>query len=392
MRRAKVTESRKPEVARPAIAASRRIVVKLGSALITNNGSGLDHGRLTDWARQIAALIVEGRSVCIVSSGAIASGMERLGWAERPKSLPLLQAAAAVGQAALVQAWEEAFRTHGRHTAQILLTHDDFADRTRYLNARSTLTTLLAMGVVPVINENDTIVTDEIKFGDNDTLAALVTNAIDADVLFILTDQPGLFTADPRKEPTATVVPEAEADDPRLAAMAGGAGTGLSKGGMITKVRAAERASRSGAHTVIAAGREPQVIERLARGEALGTWLKARATPLAARKQWLADHLKTAGTLWLDEGAVEALTAGKSLLAVGVTRCEGDFPRGAVVSCRAPDGREVARGLINYPAHEVARIAGQPSQRFEAILGYLDEPELIHRDNLVLLSARSHTV
>lgn len=376
-----------PAVARPPLATSRRLVVKIGSALITNNGQGLDQTRLIDWAGQIAALIEAGRSVCLVSSGAIACGMERLGWRERPKALPLLQAAAAVGQAALVEAWEQAFRAHGRHSAQILLTHEDLADRARYLNARSTLTTLLAMGVVPVVNENDTIVTDEIKFGDNDTLAALVANAIDADALLILTDQAGLFTADPRKDPTATLVAEANADDPRLAAMAGSAGTGISKGGMITKVRAAERASRSGAHTVIAAGREPRVIERVAAGEQVGTWLKARATPLAARKQWLADHLKTAGTLWIDDGAVAALAAGKSLLPVGVVRCEGEFARGAVVSCCAPDGREVARGLVNYAAHEVARIAGAPSQQIEALLGYVDEPEVIHRDNLVVLSA-----
>ena len=374
-----------PQPHRAPIAASRRLVVKVGSALVTNNGQGLDTARLADWARQIAALLARGVTVSVVSSGAIACGLQRLGWSKRPSSLNLLQAAAAVGQAALVEAWEQAFRPYQRHTAQILLTHEDLADRTRYLNARSTLTTLLDLGIVPVINENDTIVTDEIKFGDNDTLGALVANAIEADALFILTDQAGLYTADPRKAPDATLVPEADADDPQLVTMAGGAGSGISKGGMITKVRAAQRASRSGAHTVIASGRAPDVILRLAAGEALGTWLKARATPLAARKQWLADHLKTAGTLWLDAGAVAALRAGKSLLPVGVTRCEGEFPRGSVVSCRAPDGREVARGLINYPAHETRLIAGQPSQRIEALLGYLEEPELIHRDNLVLL-------
>ncbi|MFN4022055.1 MAG: glutamate 5-kinase [Hydrogenophilus thermoluteolus] len=370
---------------RAALAQARRLVVKVGSALVTNDGAGLDTQRLSEWSGQIANLVAQGKEVCVVSSGAIACGMRRLGWHKRPKALNLLQAAAAVGQAALVEAWEQAFRSHHRHTAQILLTHEDLADRTRYLNARSTLTTLLTLGIVPIVNENDTIVTDEIKFGDNDTLGALVANAIDADALFILTDQAGLFTADPRKDPKATLVSEANADDPALALMAGGAGTGISKGGMITKVRAAERASRSGAHTVIASGREPNVIVRLATGEPIGTWLKARATPLAARKQWLADHLKTAGILWLDEGAVAALKAGRSLLPVGVTRCDGDFPRGSVVSCRAPDGREVARGLVNYAAHETRRIAGQPSQRIESLLGYIDEPELIHRDNLVLL-------
>ncbi|MCX7945419.1 MAG: glutamate 5-kinase [Hydrogenophilus sp.] len=365
---------------------ARRIIVKIGSALITNNGAGLDRNCLADWAAQIAQLLAAGRELCIVSSGAIAAGLERLGWSARPKALHLLQAAAAVGQAALVDAWEAAFAPHRRHTAQILLTHADLADRTRYLNARSTLTTLLALGVIPIINENDTIVTDEIKFGDNDTLAALVANALDADLLIILTDQSGLYTADPRKDPTATLVPEADADDPALLAMAGGAGSTLGRGGMITKVRAAQRASVSGADTLIAPGRHPQILLRLTAGEPIGTWLRARQPPLTARKQWLADHLKTAGALWLDPGAVEALRAGKSLLPVGVTRVEGEFGRGAVVSCLSPDGQEIARGLVNYPAHEAARIAGHPSSAIEAILGYLDEEELIHRDNLVLLT------
>ncbi len=371
--------------ARPDIAAARRIVVKIGSALITNDGTGIAQEHLADWARQIARLLQQGRQVCVVSSGAIASGMQRLGWRERPTELPLLQAAAAAGQAALVETYEQVFRPHGRHTAQILLTHEDLADRTRYLNARETLLTLLQLGLVPIVNENDTIVTDEIKFGDNDTLGALVANAIDADLLVILTDQEGLFTADPRRDPTATLVPEADAEDPRLAAMAGGAGTGIARGGMITKVRAAARASRGGTHTVIASGRRPEVLLALLRGEAIGTWLKARATPLSARKRWLADHLKTAGALWLDDGAVAALRAGKSLLPVGITQCDGDFRRGAVVSCLAPNGIEIARGISNYAAHEIRHILRSPSEAIEARLGYSEGPEVIHRDNLVVV-------
>ncbi|MBI5781983.1 MAG: glutamate 5-kinase [Rhodocyclales bacterium] len=369
---------------RAALAAAKLLVVKVGSALVTADGRGLDHEAIRGWAAQIARLFEEGRRVCLVSSGAIAAGMQRLGWHKRPKEIPLLQAAAAVGQAALVDAYEHAFRPHRRHTAQVLLTHADLADRTRYLNARSTLKTLLDLGVVPIINENDTIVTDEIKFGDNDTLGALVTNLIDADALFILTDQQGLYTADPRLHPEATLVREGNAEDPRYAAMAGGAGSSIAKGGMITKIRAAARAAKSGAHTVIASGREPEVIVRLARGEALGTLLYAERNRLAARKQWLADHLKLAGTLHVDAGAARALRQGKSLLPVGVTRVEGEFVRGAVVACLDPQGREIGRGLINYSAAEARAIVGLPSSQIAERLGYMDEPELIHRDNFVL--------
>ncbi|MBI4742044.1 MAG: glutamate 5-kinase, partial [Betaproteobacteria bacterium] len=295
-----------------------------------------------------------------------------------------LQAAAAVGQMGLVQVYERAFATHGLHTAQVLLTHDDLADRTRYLNARSTLTTLLELGVVPIINENDTVVTDEIKFGDNDTLGALVANLVEADCLIILTDQQGLFTADPRKDASAALIGEARAGDPALEAMAGGAGSQFGKGGMITKVIAAKRAARSGAHTVIASGREPYVMPRLARGEAVGTLLVADTQPLTARKQWLADHLQLNGKLILDAGAVAALKEGRSLLPIGVVEVLGDFERGAAVACLAGDGAEIARGLANYGSGESRRIARHPSQEIEEILGYIDEPEIIHRDNLIL--------
>ena len=363
---------------------ARRLVIKVGSALVTNNGLGLDQRALDDWARQFAQLRASGRELLLVSSGAIAAGMQRLGWDSRPNEMHKLQAAAAVGQMGLAQSYEAAFSRHGLHTAQILLTHEDLADRTRYLNARSTLATLLELGVVPIINENDTVVTDEIKFGDNDTLGALVANLIEADALIILTDQQGLYTADPRRDPDATLISEGRAEDRQYEAMAGGAGSGISRGGMITKVRAAQRAARSGAHTVIVSGREEDALLRLMGGETLGTLLAATSTPLAARKQWLADHLQLAGRLELDAGAVAALHAGKSLLPIGVTGLSGDFKRGAVVACIAPDGSEIARGLINYSSSEARRIVRQPSSAIEQLLGYVDEPELIHRDNLVL--------
>lgn len=366
--------------------AARRIVVKVGSSLVTNEGRGLDHAAVARWAAEISALRREGREVVLVSSGAIAEGMQRLGWAARPKAIHELQAAAAVGQMGLVQAYEAAFAGYGLHTAQILLTHDDLADRRRYLNARSTLRTLIALSVIPIINENDTVTTDEIRVGDNDTLGALVTNLIEADVLVLLTDQQGLYTADPRRDSQATLVRTARAGDPALEAMAGGAGSEIGRGGMLTKVLAAKRAARSGASTVIACGREPDVLTRLAAGEAVGTALVAEAQTLAARKQWLADHVQLAGRLVLDAGAVRALSReGKSLLPIGVVAVEGSFERGEVVGCFAPDGREVARGLVNYGAADAARILRQPSSQIEAILGWVDEPELIHRDNLVLL-------
>jgi glutamate 5-kinase len=368
------------------LASARRLVVKVGSALVTNNGAGLDLDAINDWARQISILRQQGREVVLVSSGAIACGMQRLGWAKRPKSVHELQAAAAVGQMGLVQVYEGAFSRHGLHTAQILLTHDDLADRKRYLNARSTLTTLLDLGVVPIINENDTVVTDEIKFGDNDTLGALVANLIEADALIILTDQTGLYTADPRKDPQATLIREAVAGEPSLESMAGGAGTSIGKGGMITKVIAAKRAAMSGAHTAIASGRETDPIVRLAQGEPIGTLLVSETPPLAARKQWLADHLQLAGRLLLDDGAVNALKSGKSLLPIGVIAAEGEFERGAAVACIAPDGSEVARGLSNYGSGEARLIARKSSQEIESLLGYVDEPEIIHRDNLILLT------
>ncbi|HUY03696.1 MAG TPA: glutamate 5-kinase [Rhodocyclaceae bacterium] len=366
-------------------AESRRLVVKVGSALVTNNGTGLAQDAIAEWARQIALLSTEGRQVALVSSGAIAAGMQQLGWTTRPHAMHELQAAAAVGQMGLAHVYETCFSQHGLKTAQVLLTHEDLADRKRYLNARSTLMTLLELGVVPIINENDTVVTDEIKFGDNDTLGALVANLLEADALIILTDQPGLFSADPRTDPSARLVNEGRAEDPAYAAMAGGAGSSIGKGGMITKVRAAQRAARSGADTLIANGRESDALLRLARGEELGTLLYATATPLAARKQWLADHLQLAGSLLLDEGAIRALQAGKSLLPIGVIKIEGEFERGAAVVCRSPNGKEVARGLINYSSSETRRIARHATPEIEAILGYLDDEALIHRNNMVLL-------
>jgi len=363
-----------------------RLVVKVGSSLVTNGGQGLDQAALAQWAEQISALARSGKQVLLVSSGAVAEGMQRLGWKRRPKALHDLQAAAAVGQMGLVQAYETCFRKHELQTAQILLTHEDLADRGRYLNARSTLRTLLSLSIIPIINENDTVATEEIRFGDNDTLGSLVTNLVEAEVLIILTDQPGLYTADPRKDPSATLVQDASAGDPALEAMAGGAGSAIGSGGMLTKILAAKRAARSGAHTIIASGREPQVLVRLAAGERIGSQLVAETPTLAARKQWLADHLQLHGKLVLDAGAVRALQAdGKSLLPIGVQEAQGDFERGEVVSCVDGDGREIARGLVNYSAAETRRILRTPSAEIEARLGYVDEPELIHRDNLVLL-------
>ena len=363
------------------------LVVKVGSSLLTSAGRGLDADAIARWAEQIAQLVRDGRRVILVSSGAIAEGMQRLGWTKRPQTMHELQAAAAVGQMGLVQCYESCFRGHGLRTAQVLLTHADLADRQRYLNARATLRTLLELGVIPVINENDTVVTDEIKFGDNDTLGALVTNLVEADALVILTDQAGLYDADPRLHPAATLVAEADALDAKLEAMAGGTGSAIAKGGMLTKVLAAKRAARSGASTVIACGREPDVLTRLAAGEVVGTTLTAEHTSLGARKQWLADHVRVAGRLTLDEGAVRALLRdGKSLLPIGVVAVAGSFGRGEVVGCHGPDGREVARGLVNYGAQEAARIMRRPSHEIEGVLGYVDEPELIHRDNLVLTS------
>jgi len=364
----------------------KRIVVKVGSSLVTNQGAGLDLNALGNWARQIAALNASGHEVVLVSSGAIAEGMQRLGWSARPTLIHDLQAAAAVGQMGLVQAYESCFRQHGLHAAQVLLTHADLADRERYLNARATLKTLLSLRVIPIINENDTVVTDEIKFGDNDTLGALVTNLIDADVLVILTDQTGLYTADPRKDSSATLVSEAQAGDPQLESMAGGAGSSIGRGGMITKILAAKRAARSGAHTVIASGHENDVLLRLLQGEPIGTLLTAPTLPLAARKQWLAGHLQVSGKLVLDAGAIKALRSeGKSLLPIGVKSVLGEFKRGAVVACVNEDGQDIARGLTNYSAEEARLIAQHASKEIETLLGYGGDAEIIHRDNLVLL-------
>ena len=365
---------------------ARRIVVKVGSSLVTNEGRGLDEAAIGEWCRQLAALAGQGREVIMVSSGAIAEGMKRLGWATRPKELPELQAAAAVGQMGLAQMYEQKLSAHGMGSAQVLLTHADLADRERYLNARSTLLTLLSLKVIPVINENDTVVTDEIKFGDNDTLGALVANLVEADALVILTDQAGLYSADPRRNPQARFIDEARAGDPALERMAGGVGSSIGRGGMITKVLAAKRAAGSGASTVIAWGREPDVLLRLSAGEAIGTLLVAGTAKHAARKQWMADHLQLRGAVVVDDGAVAKLRGeGKSLLPIGIVEVQGEFARGDVVAVRDLRGTEIARGLANYASGEARLLARRPSSEFEALLGCPGESEMIHRDNLVLV-------
>lgn len=369
--------------------AARRIVVKVGSSLVTNEGRGLDEAAIGEWSRQLAALVHgdDGtpREVIMVSSGAVAEGMKRLGWAVRPREIHELQAAAAVGQMGLAQMYETKLREYGMGSAQVLLTHADLADRERYLNARSTLVTLLGLGVVPVINENDTVVNDEIKFGDNDTLGALVANLVEADALVILTDQKGLYTADPRKDPAAQFVHEARAGDLALEAMAGGVGSSIGSGGMITKILAAKRAAGSGASTVIAWGREPDVLLRLVQGERIGTLLVAQTAKKQARKQWMADHLKLRGAVTVDAGAAAKLrTEGKSLLPIGMTAVEGDFSRGDVIAIRSLDGAELARGLANYASAEARLLCRKPSSEFPRLLGYMAESEMVHRDNLVL--------
>lgn len=369
----------------PVFKSARRIVVKVGSSLVTNEGRGLDEEAIGHWSQQLAALVQQGLEVIMVSSGAVAEGMKRLGWTVRPKEINELQAAAAVGQMGLVQMYETKLRGCGVGSAQVLLTHADLADRERYLNARSTLLTLLRLGVVPVINENDTVVNDEIKFGDNDTLGALVANLVEADVLVILTDQKGLYTADPRRDPAAEFVHVARAGDVRLEAMAGGTGSGIGKGGMITKILAAKRAAGSGASTVIAWGREPDVLLRLVKGESIGTCLVAQTAKHQARKRWISDHLQMRGAVLVDDGAVDKIVGeGKSLLPIGMTGVEGEFSRGDVIAVRDALGIEVARGLANYASSEARLICRKSSQDFERLLGYAAEPEMIHRDNLVL--------
>lgn len=361
-----------------------RLVVKVGSSLVTNQGQGVDHEAVNRWSSQIAQLHRQNKQIVLVSSGAIAEGISRLGWTRRPSAMNELQAAAAVGQMGLVQAYEQAFSQHGIRTAQILLTHEDLTDRRRYLNARSTLFTLLQLGVVPIVNENDTVVTDEIAFGDNDTLGALVTNLIEAEVLIILTDQQGLYDADPRTHPNAQLIQHAQAGDPRLEQMAGGAGSAIGTGGMLTKVLAAKRAANSGGHTVIASGSTPDVLTRLAAGELIGTELQARLPVRSARERWLVDHLRVRGRVTLDQGAIDALTKGhKSLLPIGVTHVEGEFERGDVVACVDQHGVEYGRGLINYSSTDTRRIMGQPSAKIAQILGTMPAAELMHRDNMV---------
>lgn len=367
------------------VADAKRIVIKVGTTLLTDNGRGLDEKAIANLAEELSAVQKLGREVVLVSSGSIAEGVRRLGWERRPTEVGQLQAAAAVGQMGLAQAYETEFAKRGVKTAQILLTGADLADRTRYLNARSALLTLLSLGVVPVINENDTVVTDEIKVGDNDTLGSVVTNLIEADALVILTDQKGLFTADPRKNPDAVFVDRARAGDPALEKMAGGAASSFSKGGMITKVIAAKRAAQSGASTVIVYGREPRVLQRLAAGETIGTELVCYQPRILARKSWIADHLNIEGAVLLDAGAARAIVKGNtSLLPVGVKEVRGDFKRGDVIAVLSPEGDELARGLAGYSSSDTVRIAGHHTEEIEGILGFIEQPELIHKDNLVI--------
>ena len=370
---------------RQLLTTAKRIVIKIGSALLTNDGQGLDKPAITGWVSQIAALRQQGLEVVLVSSGSVAEGMTRLGWKKRPENLHELQAAAAVGQMGLVQTYEVEFQRYGYHTAQILLVHDDLSNRKRYLNARNTLQTLISLGVVPIVNENDTVANDELRFGDNDTLAAIVANIIDADALIILTDQPGMFDADPRQNPAAQLIHEASAESPELMAMAGGGGA-LGRGGMTTKVRAAQLAARSGTDTVIVGGRIEQVIARLMAGEELGTLLISEQQPLEARKLWLAGLMQSKGRLVLDDGAVAALRkGGVSLLPVGISQVEGSFSVGDMVLCADAQGRQVAKGLVNYNADELQRVRGLSSRQLSERLGYQAEPEVIHCDNMVLL-------
>jgi glutamate 5-kinase len=365
---------------------AKRVVVKVGSSLVTNEGRGVDAQAIGNWSRQLALLAQQGREMVMVSSGAIAEGMQRLGWTTRPTVVHELQAAAAVGQMGLVQMYETRLREHGMASAQVLLTHADLADRERYLNARSTLLTLLSLKVIPVINENDTVVNDEIRFGDNDTLGALVANLVDADAYVILTDQRGLYAEDPRKNPQARFVDQATAGDPALEAMAGGAGSSLGRGGMLTKILAAKRAAGSGTSTVIAYGRETDVLLRLAAGEKIGTHLVAGTAKMAARKRWMVDQLQLRGAVCVDEGAVHKVRdEGKSLLPIGVHEVQGEFVRGDVIAVRTLQGKELARGLANYSAAEARLIARKPSAQIADLLGYSNEPELIHRTNLVLM-------
>jgi len=364
---------------------AKRVVIKVGSSLVTNEGRGLDEAAIGEWCRQMAHLVRQDCEVIMVSSGAIAEGMKRLGWALRPHAINELQAAAAVGQMGLAQMYETKLRENGLGSAQVLLTHADLADRERYLNARSTLLTLIGLGVVPVINENDTVVNDEIKFGDNDTLGALVANLVEADALIILTDQPGLFSADPRKDPAAQLIEQGRAGDPALEAMAGGAGSSIGRGGMITKILAAKRAAGSGASTVVAWGREPDVLIRLKNGESIGTLLVAPTQKTRARKQWIADHLQMRGAVWVDAGAASKVREeGKSLLPIGMFQVDGEFSRGDVIAVRDKQGVEIARGLANYASAEARLMCRKPSSEIEALLGYVAEPEMLHRDNMVL--------
>jgi glutamate 5-kinase len=370
---------------RQTINSAKRLIIKVGSALLTNDGAGIDRAAIDAWVEQIAALLSQGKEVVLVSSGAVAEGLVRLGLDARPQSIHMLQSAAAVGQMGLIQTYESSFRRFERQTAQILLDHDDMANRERYLNARGVMQTLMSLKVVPIVNENDTVVTDEIRFGDNDRLAALVANLVDADALIILTDKDGMYDVNPDIDSNAQLISYAYASDSSLDVKAGTSNGALGRGGMQTKLEAARLASRSGCSTVIAGGRNQDILSRICAGENIGTFLSADKTPLAARKQWLAGQLQVKGSMILDDGAVKVLRQqGRSLLAVGVTAVNGSFTRGELVRCEDTHGNEVARGLVNYSSDEAQLIQGKSTEEIITILGYCEDDELIHRDNLVI--------
>ena len=370
---------------RETIKSTKRWVIKIGSALITDNGCGLKHDNLDNWVNQISALRERGIDIVIVSSGAVAEGLTRLNWKNRPNIIHKLQAAAAVGQMGLIQAYETCFQKYNKQTAQVLLTHDDISNRTRYLNARTSLNTLLQLGVVPIVNENDTVAPDEIRFGDNDTLAGLVANLIDAELLVLLTDQNGLYTSDPRKDSSAELIEQAKADDESLEKYAGDS-SNYGRGGMLTKLKAASIASKSNTQTIIASGNESSILLKIANSEKVGTLLTTSEDTLQAKKQWLANQAYLKGSVTIDSGAVTAIIkSGKSLLPIGVKSITGEFKRGEIISCIDLDGKEIARGLSNYDSIQATSIMGKSSEEIGELLDCKDEDELIHRDNMILI-------
>ncbi len=364
--------------------ACKRIVVKIGSSLLTANGQGLDLEAISHWAKQIVDLHHAGHEMILVTSGAVAEGMVRMKLPHRPTDLPSLQACAAIGQMGLIQTWSSVLDRHHIKTAQVLLTHDDLTDRRRYLNSCDALQQLIDWHVIPVINENDTVSTDEIRFGDNDTLAAMVAGQVHADLLIILTDQQGMFDADPRSNPEAKLLSTVRALDETLFEMAGGSGT-LGTGGMLTKVRAARLAAKSGCPTLIASGESDRVLARLMAGELLGTLFITDDDRMTAHQQWLAAHLQTAGRLVIDDGAVNAIkTQHRSLLPVGVKAIEGHFDRGDVVECVDRQGKRIAVGRVNFSSRSAELVKGLASDKVYQVLGEARSLEMIHRNHMAI--------